>query len=76
MPFYHPQIPLHFGVKPTAGILLHGPPGCGKTTMAQAIANETGVPFYKISATELVSGVSGIAPDSGLRNIDIRYTDY
>ncbi|CAA6670516.1 unnamed protein product [Spirodela intermedia] len=40
-------------------ILLHGPPGCGKTKLAQAIANETGVPFYKISATEIVSGVSG-----------------
>ncbi|KAL8517988.1 hypothetical protein ACS0TY_009327 [Phlomoides rotata] len=64
MPFYHPQIPLHFGVKPTAGILLHGPPGCGKTTMAQAIANETGVPFYKISATELVSGVSGASEEN------------
>nr|GFC23593.1 cell division control protein 48 homolog C-like [Tanacetum cinerariifolium] len=47
------------GVRPMAGILLHGPPGCGKTKLAHAIANETGVPFYKISATELVSGISG-----------------
>lgn len=59
VPLYHPQLPRWLGVRPMAGILLHGPPGCGKTKLAHAIANETGVPFYKISATELVSGVSG-----------------
>lgn len=60
VPLYHPQLPRWLGVRPMAGILLHGPPGCGKTELAHAIANETGVPFYKISATEVVSGVSGI----------------
>ncbi|XP_011084336.1 cell division control protein 48 homolog C-like [Sesamum indicum] len=64
VPLYHPQIPRHLGVKPMAGILLHGPPGCGKTKLAHAIANETGVPFYKISATELVSGVSGASEEN------------
>lgn len=59
VPLYHPQLPRLLGVKPMSGILFHGPPGCGKTKLAQAIANETGLPFYKISATELVSGVSG-----------------
>lgn len=59
VPLYHPQLPQWLGVRPMSGILLHGPPGCGKTKLAHAIANETGVPFYKISATELVSGVSG-----------------
>ena len=59
VPLYHPQLPRWLGVKPMAGILLHGPPGCGKTKLAHAIANETSVPFYKISATEIVSGVSG-----------------
>ncbi|KAJ9563267.1 hypothetical protein OSB04_008427 [Centaurea solstitialis] len=58
VPLYHPQLPRSLGVKPMAGILLHGPPGCGKTKLAHAIANETGIPFYKISATELVSGIS------------------
>lgn len=61
VPLYHPQLPRWLGVRPMAGILLHGPPGCGKTKLAHAIANETGVPFYKISATEVVSGVSGNA---------------
>ncbi|KAL7003007.1 hypothetical protein U1Q18_004165 [Sarracenia purpurea var. burkii] len=60
VPLYHPQLPSWLGVRPMAGILLHGPPGCGKTKLAHAIANETGVPFYRISATELVSGTSGI----------------
>lgn len=59
VPLYHPQLPQHLGVKPMSGILFHGPPGCGKTKLAHAIANETGLPFYKVSATEMVSGVSG-----------------
>jgi ribosome biogenesis ATPase len=45
------------------GILLHGPPGCGKTRLAHAIANETGLPFHHISATEVVSGVSGASEE-------------
>jgi len=57
----NPELPKHLGVKPVTGILLHGPPGCGKTRLAHAIANETGLPFHRISATEVVSGVSGIA---------------
>jgi len=61
VPLFHPQLPKQLGVKPMAGILLHGPPGCGKTKLAHAIANETGLPFYQISATEVVSGVSGIS---------------
>ncbi|CAI9102304.1 OLC1v1000551C2 [Oldenlandia corymbosa var. corymbosa] len=64
VPLYHPHLPLHLGVRPMAGILLHGPPGCGKTKLAHAIANETGVPFYKISATELVSGISGASEEN------------
>ena len=47
------------GVKPPRGLLLHGPPGCGKTALANAIANKCGVPFLKIAAPEIVSGMSG-----------------
>ncbi|XP_042505399.1 cell division control protein 48 homolog C-like [Macadamia integrifolia] len=68
VPLYHPQLPRWLGVKPMSGILLHGPPGCGKTKLAHAIANETGVPFYKISATEVVSGVSG-ASEENIRDL-------
>ncbi|KAJ6792818.1 cell division control protein 48-like protein C-like [Iris pallida] len=68
VPLCHPQLPRWLGVRPMAGILLHGPPGCGKTKLAHAIANETGVPFYKISATEVVSGVSG-ASEENIRDL-------
>lgn len=68
VPLCHPKLLEILGVRPISGILLHGPPGCGKTTLAHAIANETGVPFYKISATEVVSGVSG-ASEENIRDL-------
>ncbi|KAL3727613.1 hypothetical protein ACJRO7_032366 [Eucalyptus globulus] len=71
VPLYHPHLPRMLGVSPMAGILLHGPPGCGKTKLAHAIANETGVPFYKISATEIVSGVSG-ASEENIRDLFLK----
>eukprot|EP00727_Mastigamoeba_balamuthi_P009060 m51a1_g4777 putative ribosome biogenesis atpase rix7 (835) ;mRNA; f:30850-34543 len=58
-PLTHPEIYTHLGVDPPRGILLHGPPGCGKTLLANAIAGELGVPFFNISAPEFVSGMSG-----------------
>ncbi|KAI9144776.1 P-loop containing nucleoside triphosphate hydrolase protein [Paraphysoderma sedebokerense] len=59
MPLAHPEIYRHTGVSPPRGILLHGPPGCGKTLLANAIAGEVGVPFINISAPSIVSGMSG-----------------
>ncbi|XP_066280846.1 nuclear valosin-containing protein-like [Branchiostoma lanceolatum] len=55
----HPEVYQTLGVTPPRGFLLHGPPGCGKTLLANAIAGELELPLLKIAATEIVSGVSG-----------------
>lgn len=55
----HPEVYQQLGMVPPRGFLLHGPPGCGKTLLAQALAGELGLPMLKVSAPELVSGVSG-----------------
>lgn len=58
-PFRFPQIYQQLGVDLPRGILLHGPPGCGKTCLAQAIAGELGVAMVRVAAPELVAGMSG-----------------
>ncbi|XP_037322252.2 nuclear valosin-containing protein-like isoform X3 [Pungitius pungitius] len=55
----HPEVYQKLGMVPPRGFLLHGPPGCGKTLLAQAVAGELQLPMLKVSAPELVSGVSG-----------------
>ncbi|XP_062864853.1 nuclear valosin-containing protein-like isoform X3 [Trichomycterus rosablanca] len=55
----HPEVYQQLGVVPPRGFLLHGPPGCGKTLLAQAVAGEMDLPMLKVSAPELVSGISG-----------------
>ncbi|KDE05783.1 hypothetical protein MVLG_03874 [Microbotryum lychnidis-dioicae p1A1 Lamole] len=59
LPLCHPEVYLHTGVRPPRGVLLVGPPGCGKTMLAGAIAGELAVPFISISAPSIVSGMSG-----------------
>lgn len=58
-PFRNPEVYQHLGVDPPRGILLHGAPGSGKTSLAMAIAGELQIPLIKVSAPELVSGMSG-----------------
>eukprot|EP01147_Barroeca_monosierra_P000444 gene445-3781_t len=50
---------VYLGFEPPKGLLLHGPPGCGKTMLAYAIAGEWGIPLIKVAAPELIGGTSG-----------------
>lgn len=57
LPFARPD--LYRGATVTRGVLLHGPPGCGKTMLCEAVAHALQVPLISISAPSVVSGMSG-----------------
>ncbi len=56
----HPQKFQRLGAKIPKGILLVGPPGCGKTLLARAVAGEAGVPFFSISGSDFVEMFVGV----------------
>ena len=59
LPMLYPDTFVRSGIQPPRGVLLHGPPGCGKTMLANAFAAEIGVSFIPLSAPSLVAGMSG-----------------
>jgi len=58
-PLKYPDVFEKVGVKPPKGILLHGSPGSGKTLLAKAVANESGVNFISVKGPELMSKFVG-----------------
>lgn len=58
-PLVRPELYRHLGVDPPRGVLLRGPPGCGKTHLVNSIAGQLGIPYFRVSSPELVSGMSG-----------------
>lgn len=59
LPLKYPQIFARLGIDPPKGVLLYGPPGCGKTLLARAVANETDANFYSISGPEIIDKFYG-----------------
>ncbi len=58
----------HVKLKPSKGIMLYGPPGCGKTLLAKAVATELGVNFISIKGPELLSRYIGES-EKGIREV-------
>jgi len=59
LPMRHPKVFTSVGIRPPRGMLIYGPPGCGKTMIAKAVAAETGVFFFLINGPEVMSKTSG-----------------
>ena len=54
LPLKHPEIFERLGIDAPKGVLLYGPPGCGKTLIARAVANETDAYFITINGPEII----------------------
>ncbi|MCX8190400.1 MAG: CDC48 family AAA ATPase [Candidatus Diapherotrites archaeon] len=55
LPMRHPEVFERIGISAPKGVLLTGPPGCGKTLLAKAVANESEANFYAINGPEVMS---------------------
>ncbi|KAJ1378188.1 P-loop containing nucleoside triphosphate hydrolase [Sesbania bispinosa] len=70
-PVEHPEKFEKFGMSPSKGVLFYGPPGCGKTLLAKAIANECQANFISVKGPELLTMWFGES-EANVREILIR----
>ncbi len=59
LPLKHPEVFAKLGISAPQGVLMHGPPGTGKTMIAKAVANESGAKFHSIAGPEIISKYHG-----------------
>ena len=59
LPLRYPELFQRLGVDPPKGVLLHGPPGTGKTRLARAVANESAADFFLINGPEIMGSAYG-----------------
>jgi SpoVK/Ycf46/Vps4 family AAA+-type ATPase len=77
LPRKHPQVFAHYGKKPTKGILLSGPPGCGKTMLGKAVATSIGAAggFISVKGPEILDPYVGVA-EANVRDLFRKAEDW
>ncbi|MEM6833784.1 MAG: AAA family ATPase, partial [Pseudomonadota bacterium] len=68
LPLIRPDLFAHLGITPPRGVLMSGPPGCGKTLIARALAAETKAAFFSIAGPEIADKHFG-ASEARLRDV-------
>jgi transitional endoplasmic reticulum ATPase len=68
LPLRYPEVFERLGIDPPKGVLLHGPPGCGKTLIARAVAHETSAHFIHVNGPEVIDKWYG-ASEAHLRRL-------